>query len=98
LAIRLIKAYQIDTSLCPNIINQKYQKNLKYLIYRRYVECSITYEPWQDLVMECLKQADYLVENFLNMLDEHDDVKEISKWVEMLNLNLNEMPSYVILF
>jgi hypothetical protein len=46
--------------------------------------------------MECLKQADYLNEIFLTMLDEHDDVKEMSKWVEMLNLDINEIPSYVI--
>jgi len=92
----LIKLYKIDPSFCPNVINQKYHKNLKYLIYRRYVECSITYEPWQDLVMECLKQADYLNENFLTMLYEQDDVKEMSKWVKMLNLDLNEIPAYVI--
>ena len=66
-------------------------------MYRRYVECSITYEPWQDLVMECLKQADYLIEIFLNMLDEHDDVKEISKWIEILKVDLNDIPSYVII-
>lgn len=99
LAIRMIKMYSIDPNCCPNITNQKFFKNLRYLIYRRYIEKSISYDPWQDLVTECLDQADYLTESFLNMLYEHMDFKEIEIWIKKLNLELEKMPDYVrILF
>lgn len=95
LAIRMIKMYSIDPNFCPNITNQKFSKNLRYLIYRRYIEKSISYEPWQDLVAECIEQADYLTESFFNMLYEHMDLKEIEFWIQKLNLELEKMPEYV---
>jgi hypothetical protein len=64
-------------------------------MFRRYVECSITYEPWQDLVHECLKQADYLMDPFLNMLADHNDFSEVVKSVQMFNLDLNDLSPYV---
>ena len=46
LVTRFIRAYQIDPEVCPSIISDRYYKNLKYLVYRRYVENSINYDPW----------------------------------------------------
>lgn len=94
LLTRLIKTYQIDASLCPNINNQRFYKNLKYLVYRRYVEQSTQYEPWKDLVSECLAQAEYLNETFIEMLIEYNDYKEAYKWIQSLNINIETLPIY----
>ncbi|CAF0779065.1 unnamed protein product [Brachionus calyciflorus] len=95
LAIRMVKMYSIDPTLCPNITNQKYFKNLRYLIFRRYIEKSITYDPWQELVMECLNQAEYLAESFIDMLQEHSDIKEICFWLDKLKLNYDSFPTHI---
>lgn len=92
-----MKLYNIDASLCPNITNQKYLKNLRYLVYRRYVEKSIQYPPWNDLITECLSQADYMAHTFIKMLENHDDYQEINVWIRKLNINLSTLPQYVIL-
>lgn len=34
LQIRLMKLYGINPELCPNVTNQKFLKNLRYLVYR----------------------------------------------------------------
>lgn len=94
-ATRLIKTYAIDPTLCPNITNQKYFKNLRYLVYRRYIEQSLTYEPWQELVMECLTQADYLIGSLIEMLADNYDFKEIAFWTKKLNMDEILLPSYV---
>ncbi len=90
-----MKLYQIDPTSCPNVANQRYFKNLRYLVYRRYVEQSITYEPWHDLILECLTQAEYLIEHFLEMLVEYCDIKEVCVWLDKLNVDLSSLPSYV---
>lgn len=95
LLTRLIKTYEIDASLCPNITNQRFYKNLKYLVYRRYVEQSINYEPWKDLITECLTQADYLTDVFIDLLTEHNDFNEINKWINILDIDIQSLPTYV---
>ena len=87
--------YKVSPEQCPNVSNQKNLNNLRYLVFRRYVEKSVTYEPWQELVLECLTQADYLVENFLDMLIEYNDIAEICIWLDRLNIGLDTVPDYV---
>ena len=96
LEARLMKLYNIDASFCPNITNQNYSKNLRYLVYKRYIEKSIQYPPWHDLIAECLSQADYLAHTFIKMLESHDDYQEINKWIGKLNINPSTLPPYVI--
>jgi hypothetical protein len=98
LITRLIKTYSLDDTLCPNILNQKYYKNLKYLMYRRYIEQSIDYEPWSDLITECLSQAEYLIDTFLEILSDNNDYKEIKKWINLLNVNHDSLSPYVSRF
>jgi hypothetical protein len=90
-----MNTYKIDPELCPNVSNEKYFKNLRYLVYRRYVENSITYEPWQELVLECLINAQYLIESFFDLLADHNDKREMCVWLEKLHREPNTLPEYV---
>ena len=67
-------------------------------MYRRYIEQSIDYEPWSDLIAECLSQAEYLIDTFLEILSDNNDYKEIKKWVDLLNVNVDSLSPYVSLF
>ena len=93
LASRLMKTYQINERFCPNITNQKYFKNIRYLVHRRYIENSIAYDPWQELIADGLLHADYLIEPFLDMLADHNDVREICKWIRKLDYDINSISS-----
>jgi len=97
LVTRLMKTYKIDAFNCPNVANQKYCKNLRYLVFRRYVEKSITYEPWHDLIGECLKHADYLIDEFFNLLHQYNDIKEICKWMKIIDISCDKLNEPVLL-
>lgn len=91
-----MKVYNIDAIQCPNVTSHKYLKNLRYLIYRRYIEKSIMYLPWHDLISECLDRADQSAkEAFITMLADHDDYREASIWIQKLNIDSKRLPSYV---
>jgi len=61
------------------------------------VEKSITYEPWHDLIGECLKQADYLIDDFFDLLHQYNDIKEICKWMKNMNINCDQLNEPVFL-
>jgi hypothetical protein len=67
-------------------------------MYRRYIEQSIDYEPWSDLITECLSQAEYLIDTFLEILSDNNDYKEIKKWINLLNVNHDSLSPYVSRF
>jgi hypothetical protein len=41
LVTRLIKQHKIDESACPNIIDNRNNKQLRYLLYKKYTEVDI---------------------------------------------------------
>ncbi len=94
LQTRLMKLYNINPELCPNVTNIKYYKNLRYLVFRRYIEKSIMYIPWVELITECLSQANYLAESFIQMLAEYNDYREINIW--LLKLKPANLPKYIL--
>ena len=108
LASRLLKTYALDESCCPNIAHQKYYKNLRYLVYRRYIEKSLMYEPWEDLVQACISeysnlhlsqaQINELKRDFIELLAINDENREVCKWTKRLNVNANSLPEYVTTF
>lgn len=95
LVTRLAKAYQIEAQVCPNVDNEKYLKNMRYLMYRRYNEKSLSVEPWRDLIEECLIQADYLTDKFMEMLADYQDYTEAAFWVNKLQIDVDSLSSYV---
>jgi hypothetical protein len=66
-------------------------------MYRRYIEQSIDYEPWVDLITECSSQAEYLNDTFLEMLADNNDYKETNKWISLLKINIESVSPYVSL-
>ncbi len=88
-----MKLYNINPELCPNVTNIKYYKSIRHLVYRRYVEKSIMHMPWAELISECLSQASYLAESFIQMLAEYNDYREINIW--LAKLKPAKIPRYI---
>ena len=49
-----MKTFKLDPDCCPNINNEKYFKNLKFLIYKKYIERTIVGEAWDELIIVSL--------------------------------------------
>ena len=101
LAVRLQAKFKLSMAeCCPNIRRDKCGKNVRYLIYRRYVERSMEYEPWQELCMECLLMEGTgltsLAESFVEMLADHGDYREIHKWLGWLRIDRASLSSYIV--
>jgi hypothetical protein len=95
LETRLMSTYQIDASACPNVTSERYIKNLRYLVGRRYAEHSIDYEPWQELIQDCLEQDASLTDELFTMLASYGDAKEIVIWLRKLSIDPNTLPVHV---
>jgi hypothetical protein len=48
-----MKTFKLDPECCPNINNEKYYKNLKFLFYKKYVDRTIVGEAWDELIIVC---------------------------------------------
>jgi hypothetical protein len=51
LALRFLKTFKLDSDYCPNINSQKYLKNLRFLIYKKYGDRTIIGEAWDELII-----------------------------------------------
>ena len=51
----------------------------------------------QELVFECLQNATSLQETFFELLISHNDIRELKKWIQLLELPMHTLPIYVSL-
>lgn len=69
LALRLLKNFELDASLCPNLNRLKLIKNIKFLFEKMYLKQDISKAAWQELVNEQVKidpKLDKYIEQFTN--------------------------------
>jgi hypothetical protein len=105
LATRLLNTYGLSESYCQNVCFEKYFKTTRYLFYRHFIEKSLLYEPWEELVHSCISefislnmdqvQKDQLIVCLFEMLYNHSDAREMCKWAKRLNVNLKILPAHV---
>jgi hypothetical protein len=95
LVTRLLKHYNLGNGhkLCPNVWRIKNYKNIKYLMTKRYVEGSLSYETWKDLIHDCLIKIPLLVDDFFYFCIDHGDPNEIHNWLEILNIDIKSLNS-----
>ena len=53
LALRLLKTYQLPVECCPNLSKDRNLKNLRYLMFKKYTEQTLTGTAWDELIMVC---------------------------------------------
>ncbi|XP_013417468.1 exonuclease mut-7 homolog isoform X1 [Lingula anatina] len=94
LAIRLMKLYQIPPELCPNICNARSLGGLKFLMYKRYIEQSLTGEIWNELV-EGAVTTDFLKEQLIDLLIGYNEVAEAVKWARYYNIDYEKLPEHL---
>ncbi|XP_063792299.1 exonuclease mut-7 homolog isoform X2 [Pseudophryne corroboree] len=80
LAFRLLEMYHLDPALCSNLINQRHLGTLKYLMYKRFVEKTMTQENWTDHVQSTVGENRWLQEQCVSLLCRYCDLETAGRW------------------
>ncbi|XP_059571488.1 exonuclease mut-7 homolog isoform X6 [Alligator mississippiensis] len=92
LVFRLLKQYNLDPALCPNVINQQHLGSLKYLFYKRFVEKSMTQENWTDHVQSTVGDNRWLQEQLIRLLVSYCDLNTAARWAFHYNFPKENLP------
>ncbi|KAM4661974.1 exonuclease mut-7 homolog [Discoglossus pictus] len=92
LAFKLLEQYNLDPGLCLNLINQRHLGTLKYLMYKRFVEKSMTHENWTDHVQNTVTDNCWLQEQLVILLTRHCDLETAGRWALSFNLPKETLP------
>ncbi|KAG8447413.1 hypothetical protein GDO86_014768, partial [Hymenochirus boettgeri] len=94
-AFRLLEQYNLDPALCSNIINQRHLGTLKYLMYKRFVEKTMTQENWTDHVQSTVGDNRYLQEQLIHLLVRYSDTETAARWALQFGLPKESLPLWV---
>ncbi|XP_053817975.1 exonuclease mut-7 homolog isoform X3 [Vidua chalybeata] len=82
LVFRLLERFNVDSALCPNVINQRHLRTLKYLFYKRFVEKTMTEENWADHIQSTVGDNRWLQEQLVQSLLRHCDARGAARWAQ----------------
>ncbi|XP_006900730.1 PREDICTED: probable exonuclease mut-7 homolog [Elephantulus edwardii] len=93
--LRLLERYNMDSALCPNVINQQRLGTLRYLCYKRFVERTLSQENWADHVQDLVGQSEWLQSQLLQLLTSHCSVAVTAQCAQDLSLPEGLLPAAV---
>ncbi|XP_040261262.1 exonuclease mut-7 homolog isoform X2 [Bufo bufo] len=95
LAFRLLETYNLDPALCSNMINQRHLGTLKYLMYKRFVEKTMTQENWADHVQNTADGNRWLQEQCIALLCRYSDLQTAGFWALKFGMPKETLPKNV---
>ncbi|XP_069798891.1 exonuclease mut-7 homolog [Dendropsophus ebraccatus] len=95
LAFRLLETYNLDPALCSNMINQRHLGTLKYLMYKRFVEKTMTQENWSDHVQNTVLENRWLQEQCISLLCRYTDLQTAGFWALKFGMPKETLPKSV---
>lgn len=95
LAFRLLETYNLDPALCSNMINQRHLGTLKYLMYKRFVEKTMTQENWADHVQNTVEENRWLQEQCISLLCRYSDLRTAGFWALKFGMPKETLPQSV---
>ncbi|KAM3910642.1 exonuclease mut-7 homolog isoform 2-T2 [Leptodactylus fuscus] len=95
LAFRLLETYNLDPALCSNMINQRHLGTLKYLMYKRFVEKTMTQENWADHVQNTVDGNLWLQEQCIALLCRYSDLQTAGFWALKFGMPKEILPQTV---
>ncbi|KAM8995754.1 exonuclease mut-7 homolog isoform 1-T1 [Ara ararauna] len=95
LVFRLLERFNVDPALCPNVINQRHLRTLKYLFYKRFVEKAMTEENWADHVQSTVGENRWLQGHLIQLLTSYCDLSTAARWAQRCNLPKEMLPCRV---
>ncbi|XP_064649794.1 exonuclease mut-7 homolog [Lineus longissimus] len=95
LAVRLLKLYKIKAETCPNINNAKAMGGIRFIMYKKYTEKTISDEVWEELVESSIGDNVTLQEQFVDGLVDYLDMEEAAKWAIKYKLPDDKVPDQI---
>ncbi|XP_062815191.1 exonuclease mut-7 homolog isoform X3 [Anolis carolinensis] len=92
---RFLDKFQLDPALCPNVVNQRHLSTLKYLIYKRFREKTMTEENWTDHVQVTVQGNRWLQEQLVHLLVHHGGLQAAARWGLHYGLPKESLPRSV---
>ncbi|XP_054853533.1 exonuclease mut-7 homolog isoform X2 [Eublepharis macularius] len=96
LVFRFLDKYSLDPALCPNAINQRHLGTLKYLLYKRFVEKTMTQENWTDHIQYTIGDNQWLQEQLVQLLASYCHLNAAATWALHYNLPQDSLPCEVV--
>ncbi|NXG15053.1 MUT7 Exonuclease, partial [Grallaria varia] len=92
LVFRLLDRFNVDPALCPNVINQRHLRTLKYLFYKRFVEKTMTEENWADHVQSTVGKNRWLQGHLVQLLLRHCGGHTAARWAQHWGVPMDMLP------
>ncbi|XP_036972745.1 exonuclease mut-7 homolog isoform X2 [Acanthopagrus latus] len=89
---RLMEKFNIDQGLCPNALHKRRLDSLRYLMYARFLEKSMTEENWTDHVQFVVADDLELQINLVEMLVKNCGLQKASQWSLRYNIPRYRLP------
>ncbi|KAL7376218.1 hypothetical protein ABVT39_003585 [Epinephelus coioides] len=89
---RLMERFNIDQGLCPNALHKRRLDSLRFLMYKRFVEKSMTEENWSDHVQFVVADDSELQILLVEMLVKYCGLQKASQWSLRYNIPRNRLP------
>ncbi|KAI3362415.1 hypothetical protein L3Q82_012713 [Scortum barcoo] len=89
---RLMEKFNIDQGLCPNALHKRRLDSLRFLMYKRFVEKSMTEENWSDHVQYVVADDLELQIHLVEMLVKHCGLRKASQWSLRYNIPRDRLP------
>ncbi|XP_076614734.1 exonuclease mut-7 homolog isoform X2 [Chaetodon auriga] len=77
---QLVEKFNIDRGLCPNALQKRRLDSLRFLMFKRFVEKSMTEENWSDLVEYVVADDLELHIQLVEMLVKYCGLRKASQW------------------
>nr|XP_019937305.1 PREDICTED: exonuclease mut-7 homolog [Paralichthys olivaceus] len=90
--LRLAEKFHIDQGLYPNALHKRRLDSLRFLMYKRFVEKSMTEENWSDHVQSVVADDLELQIQLVEMLVKYHSLQKASQWSLNYNVPRNRLP------
>lgn len=90
--LRLVDKFKIDQGLCPNALHKRRLDSLRFLMYKTFIEKSMTEENWCDHVQYVVADDLELQIHLVEKLEKYSGLLKACQWSLRYNIPKNRLP------
>ncbi|GFY42115.1 exonuclease mut-7 homolog [Trichonephila inaurata madagascariensis] len=87
-----IEYFNVDIKKCPNLYHSRCLAAMSYLFRRRFTEGTIEYEPWEELILDTIKDHVDIQKELLIRLICINEADLAFRFTQLLKMNANDWP------
>ncbi|XP_015124097.1 exonuclease mut-7 homolog [Diachasma alloeum] len=91
LIARLVKVYNFSSDICPNLNRKRGEGALHFLIYKRFVDGTLSSQCWREMAREAVGNDPRLQLDLVTGITSHD-IDEALYWARAFNIPKDQLP------